>query len=318
MSAPDALRSLLGCSTAMQHVRDQIQRFARSPVPILILGETGTGKELCAEAISSLSGRSPFVPVNCATFPEGLAESELFGHERGAFTGAIRMHSGVVALANGGVLFLDELGELPAPMQAKLLRTLESGEYRPLGSTKSLRSDFRILAATSGDLELVIAGGRLRPDLLHRLGAVRIALPALRKRLEDIPILATEFLRRYLERSVVGPTRVGDDACAALMQHDWPGNVRQLRNVVEGAAAVAGDENEIRLPHVLEFVAPGVQAGGNGGVPSLAQARRTAEQRAILDALGHAGGNRERAAKLLRISQATLYRKLGEGAPKSA
>ena len=304
----------------MQHVRDQIQRFARSPVPILILGETGTGKELCAEAIASLSGRTPFVPVSCATFPEGLAESELFGHERGAFTGAIRAHTGLVALANNGVLFLDELGELPASLQAKLLRTLESGEYRPLGSTKSLRSDFRILAATSGDIEQAVSGGRLRADLLHRLGAVRISLPALRQRLEDIPILAEAFLGSYLRRSLSGPTRVGADACAVLMQHDWPGNVRQLRNVVEGAAAVAVAEAVIHLAHVVQFVAPGMQQPApTDGVPTLAQARKAAEQRAILEALGRVGGNRERAARLLRISQATLYRKLGEWPqPKSA
>jgi transcriptional regulator with PAS, ATPase and Fis domain len=312
MPVVDALQCLVGSSVVMQQVREQIERFARSPVPILILGETGTGKELCAAAIAQRSGRQPFVPVNCATFPDGLAESEMFGHERGAFTGAVRSHTGVVALADGGVLFLDELGELPPAMQAKLLRTLESGEYRPVGSNKSLHSRFRILAATSGDMEQVIRSGKLRPDLLHRLGAVRIALPPLRKRLEDIPVLAVYFLHLYLQRSDRGPHRITAEACSALMQHDWPGNVRQLRNVVEGAAAVAGAEEEIRLPHVLQFVAPPVEPLDDG-IPSLAQARRSAEQRAILNALGHVGGNRERAAKLLRISQATLYRKLGEG-----
>jgi len=312
MSGLDALAALIGSSAVMQRVREQIERFARSPVPILILGETGTGKELCAAAIAQLSGRRPFVPVNCATFPDGLAESELFGHERGAFTGAIRTHTGVVALADGGVLFLDELGELPFAMQAKLLRTLESGEYRPVGSNKTQHAQFRILAATSGDSEQVILTGRLRPDLLHRLGAVRIALPPLRQRLEDIPLLAIRFLYLYLERSERGPHRIASEACAALMQHEWPGNVRQLRNVVEGAAAVAGTEDEIRLPHVLQFVSP-VSPAPEDRVTSLAQARRSAEQRAILSALGQVGGNRERAAKLLRISQATLYRKLGEG-----
>ena len=317
MSGLDSLDALIGSSAVMQQVRTQIERFARSPVPILILGETGTGKELCAAAIAQLSGRHPFVPVNCATFPDGLAESELFGHERGAFTGAVRVHIGVVALADGGVLFLDELGELPPAMQAKLLRTLESGEYRPVGSNKSMHSHFRILAATSGDLQQVIAGGKLRPDLLHRLGAVRIALPPLRQRLEDIPQLATRFLHLYLERAERGPHRITPEACAALMQHDWPGNVRQLRNIVEGAAAVAGGEDEVGLPHVLQFVGPRM-APREDGVPSLAQARRSAEQRAILNALGQVGGNRERAAKLLRISQATLYRKLGARAQRSA
>jgi sigma-54-specific transcriptional regulator len=318
MPGLDALNALVGSSPIMQHVREQIEQFARSPVPILIVGETGTGKELCAAAIAALSGRQPFVPVNCATVPDGLAESELFGHERGAFTGAVRAHTGVVALADGGVLFLDELGELPVAMQAKLLRTLESGEYRPVGSNKSVYSRFRILAATSGDLENVIATGKLRPDLLHRLGAVRITLPPLRRRLDDIPVLAAQFLRSYLSRSDGGPSEITAEACVALMQHDWPGNVRQLRNVVEGAAAVAGNDGMIRLPHVLQFVGPLVSATPEQGVPSLAQARRSAEQRAILHALGFAGGNRERAAKLLRISQATLYRKLGEREQQSA
>jgi DNA-binding NtrC family response regulator len=314
MSMPDALHKLLGQSAAMQRARIQVQQIARSPVPVLILGETGTGKELCAEAIAVLSGRMPFVPVNCAAFPDGLAESELFGHERGAFTGAVRSHVGVIAQANGGVLFLDELAELPSAVQAKLLRTLESGEYRPLGSTKTLHSQFRILAATSGDLDGVIASGRLRVDLLHRLGAARVFLPPLRERLEDIPLLACEFLRRYLERSCDGgPARIAPEACAVLMQHDWPGNLRQLRNVVEAAAATAGVEEEIKILHVVPFLATG---GDNGAttesVATLAQVRKKAEQRAILDALGRTGGNRERAASLLRISAATLYRKLGQ------
>jgi transcriptional regulator with PAS, ATPase and Fis domain len=318
MSGHDALAALKGVSAAMEQVRTQIQRLARSPVPILIQGETGTGKELCAGAVAQLSGRMPFVPINCAAFPESLAESELFGHERGAFTGAVRAHTGVVALANGGVLFLDELGELPPHMQAKLLRTLESGEYRPVGSNRSLRSQFRILAATSGDLERVIAEGRLRADLLHRLGAVRISMPPLRRRRDDIPLLACEFLHRYLERSEGGPVRIDADAYAILVAFDWPGNVRQLRNVVEGAAAMAGLDDTIRRAHVLQFVVPPSPDGNSHSVPSLAQARRSAEQQAIVDALSRVGGNRERAAKLLRVSPATLYRRLGERQHESA
>ena len=317
MPGHDTLGALIGFSAAMDQVREQIRCLARSPVPILILGETGTGKELCAEAIADLSGRTPFVPVNCAAFPEGLAESELFGHERGAFTGAVRAHTGVIARAHGGVLFLDELGELPSHMQAKLLRTLESGEYRPVGSSHSLRSQFRILAATSGDLAHVIASGRLRPDLLHRLGAVRISMPPLRRRVEDIPLLAVEFLRRYLQRSETGPIHLAKDACRMLMEHDWPGNVRQLRNVVEGAAAMAGDDDTIRCSHVLQFVTTSPTEPAST-LPTLAQARKSAERRAILEALSHADGNRERAAKLLHISPATLYRKLGERAQRSA
>jgi len=259
------------------------------------------------------SGRTPFVPVNCAAFPESLAESELFGHERGAFTGAIRSHPGVIALADGGVLFLDELAELPAPVQAKLLRTLESGEYRPVGSTKTLRSDFRILAATSGDLDRAIASGRLRADLVHRLGAIRLSLPPLRQRLEDIPLLSEDFLSRYLEKCPRGPVRVTPEACAVLMQHDWPGNLRELRNVIEAAAAVAGSDAMIGMLHVLQILPPSGDRTAAPVFPSLAEVRMDAERRAILEALRRVEGNRERAAKLLHISEATLYRKLGNG-----
>ena len=305
---------LLGGSAVMRQLRDQIRRVARSPVPVLILGETGTGKELCAEAIGLLSGRTPFVSVNCAAFAEGLIESELFGHERGAFTGAIRNHTGVIARSNGGVLFLDELAELPSHLQAKLLRALESGEYRPLGSSGTFRSTFRILAATSGDFD-----GLLRADLLYRLGAIRLALPPLRNRIEDVPVLAETFLRRYLERAMAGPARIAPEATAFLMQQPWPGNVRQLRNVVEAAAAMAGADEAIGLLHVVEVVAPGACGSVSGsGLPTLAEVRCRAERDAILAALTRAQGNRARAAKLLRISEATLYRKLGNRAALSA
>ena len=313
VSAPEALQKLIGQTGAMRQVRDQIQRIARSPVPVLIVGETGTGKELCAEAIAALSGRRPFVPVNCAALPESLVESELFGHERGAFTGAVRAHAGVIAAVDGGTLFLDELAEVPSAVQAKLLRTLESGEYRPVGSTKTFRSQFRILAATSGDLDRIISAGHLRADLFHRLGAVRVRLPSLRERLEDIPRLAEEFLRRYLERCDSGPARILPEACTVLMQQAWPGNIRQLRNVVEAAAAVAGSEPVIDMLHVVEVLASTAKdASPPDTMPSLSETRRRAEGQAILDALRLTGGNRERAAKLLRISEATLYRKLSK------
>jgi len=316
VSASEALRKLIGQSGAMQQVRGQIQRIARSPVPVLIVGETGTGKELCAEAMSLLSGRTPFIAVNCAALPESLVESELFGHERGAFTGAVQARAGMIAAADGGTLFLDELAEVPTTVQAKLLRTLESGEYRPLGSTKTLTSRFRILAATSGDLERIISAGHLRVDLFHRLGAVRVRLPPLRERLEDIPVLAAEFLRRYLERCDCGPANVSPEASTVLMQQDWPGNVRQLRNVVEAAAAVAGLDPVVGMLHVVEVLASSRSEAPPVDIfPSLAEARTRAEEHAIIDALQRTAGNRERAAKLLRISEATLYRKLGRRPP---
>lgn len=303
----------------MEHVRDQIRRLAGTPIPILILGETGTGKELVAEAIAALSGRSPFIPVNCAAFPESLIESELFGADRGAFTGAVRSRLGLVGAANGGILFVDELADIPVSVQAKLLRTLESGEYRRLGSPDTLRSEFRILAATNADIDTALAEHRLRADLLHRVGAARVWLAPLRKRVEDIPLLAEEFLRRYLAKCHAGPWRISPQACTVLMQHDWPGNVRQLRHNVEASAAMAGSYDVIGVQHVAECLATmAPDSAEQNEVLSLAEARRQAERRALLGALRQANGNREVAARLLRISQATLYRKLGKPAPSKS
>jgi two-component system response regulator AtoC len=266
---------------------------------------------LCAQAIFEISGRAPFLPVNCAAIPEALAESELFGHEHGAFTGAVSTRIGVVEQADGGTLFLDELAELPCPIQAKLLRTLESGEYRRLGGRDVRYSSFRIIAATSGDLAGAIAAGRLREDLLHRVSAVRIRLPPLRERLEDLPALAQALLRRYRERAESGPRRLASGACAMLMGHCWPGNIRELRNVVEASAAASGTADEVDAAAVRECLA---MMGAASDAPeedlSLAQVRHAAEGQAILEALARVGGNRLRAARSLGISQATLYRRL--------
>lgn len=295
----------------MGHLRERIKLIAPSPAHVLILGETGTGKELVATALAALSGCRPLVPVNCPAIPESMAESELFGHELGAFTGAVRKHTGFVERANGGILFLDELAELALAMQAKLLRTLESGEYQRVGGEQTLHSYFRAFAATSGDPGAMTAEGRLRADLIYRLDALRLLVPPLRERLDDIPDLAPAFLRRYREKAKGGPSRIEPEACMLLMQHDWPGNLRQLRNAVEASAALAGTETVIRMPHVLESLYP----NGNGQAPTgdeltLAQARRRAEWRAILAALQRVGGNREQAARSLKISPATLYRKI--------
>jgi DNA-binding NtrC family response regulator len=296
----------------MEQVREQIRRLAASRVAVLILGETGSGKELAAEAIALLSGCQPFVPVNCAAIADSLVESELFGHERGAFTGAIQSRVGLVEEANGGTLFLDELAEIPIPVQAKLLRTLDSGEYRRVGSNVTRQSDFRILAATSGDVDGSIAAGRLREDLMHRVGAARIWMPALHQRLTDIPLLAEGFLCRYRERCHSGPLRITQEACALLMQQEWPGNVRQLRNVVEVAAAWARTDSEIGVQHVLEVISQATNGKSRARpIRTLAEARDQSERQAILEALHAARGNRQGAAKLLGISEATLYRKLG-------
>ena len=297
----------------MERVRERIERFAASPVPILILGETGTGKDLCAHLIYEKTGRGPFVAVNCAAIPETLIDSELFGHEKGAFTGAVRDRAGLVALADGGTLFLDELGELSLPTQAKLLRAIETGEYRPVGSERVLRSRFRVIAAARPDLDRLVESQRFRADLLHRLGSVRIVMPPLRERMEDIPALAGTFLRGYRERNEgTGPTELSDEALRLLQGATWPGNVRQLRNVMEAAAASAGSDAPVEASDVAEFlplwtVNPPAMASD---FPTLAERLRWTEERALLEALDRARGSRKEATRLLGISEAGFYRKL--------
>lgn len=301
---------MIGRSPAMRAVYDRIERFAALPIPVLVLGETGTGKEMVAQAIRQISGSSRrYVPVNCAAIAKNLFESELFGHEAGAFTGATRRHAGILAQADGGILFLDEIGELPLSTQAKLLRVLESGEYRPVGGDQTRRASFRLIAATNQDLSLLVEQDRFRLDLLHRLGAARIVVPPLRERAEDIQPMAEAFLRRIRESRGWGPAWLTPDAVALLHAAEWGGNVRELRNVVEAVAAVAPD-GCIDAHHIQEFLpasAPG-QAGGT--LPTLAEALRMAEMSAIQEALKRAGGNRDRAAALLGVSVATLYRRL--------
>ncbi|HEX2190788.1 MAG TPA: sigma 54-interacting transcriptional regulator [Longimicrobiaceae bacterium] len=301
---------MIGRSPAMRAVYERIERFSALPIPVLVLGETGTGKEMVAQAIRELSGADRrYVPVNCAAIAKDLFESELFGHEPGAFTGAIRRHAGILAQADGGILFLDEVGELPLATQAKLLRVLESGEYRPVGGEQARRASFRLVAATNQDLALRVEQGTFRLDLLHRLGAARIVVPPLRERAEDVPAMAEEFLRRIREARGWGPAWFSPEAAALLRGAGWGGNVRELRNVVEAAAAVA-PAGCIEADHLREFL-PG--AGGPaapGALPTLAEILRTAERSAIQEALRRAEGNRDRAAALLGVSVATLYRRL--------
>lgn len=300
-------------SRRMREVQDEVRRFAGSPVPILILGETGTGKEVCAHAIWELSGSDrPFVALNCAALPVELMESELFGHARGAFTGAVQAREGLMARANGGVLFLDELAEMSLPVQAKLLRAIESGEFRPVGSDRERRSELRLLGASSAKIDHLVRQGRFRPELLHRLGAVRIRLPPLRERLEDLALLTQEFLLRFRERTrVESPVRISDETLGLLSGARWPGNVRQLRNVVEAAAALAGEALLLEEAHVAPFLPVGEpELAAGGRLPTLPEAVRRAETRVVLEALRRTDGNRREAARLLGVGEATLYRKL--------
>jgi DNA-binding NtrC family response regulator len=310
------LPEFVGESLAMRRIQERIERFAPSPVPILILGETGTGKDRCAHAIWERSGREgPWVAVNCAAIPESLIDSELFGHEQGAFTGALRSRAGLVAQADGGILFLDELGELSLPTQAKLLRSIETGEYRPVGSDRVSHSTFRVIAAARPDLDQLVVRQRFRADLLHRLGSVRIHMPPLRERIDDIPRLARAFMAAYRSRNQGrGPQELSDDAVRLLQGGVWPGNVRQLRNVVEAAAASAGDRLVIEAMDVAEFLPlwTVTDPRPSGDFAPLAERLRWAEEQSILEALDAAEGSRVGAARLLGISEATLYRKLAQ------
>lgn len=313
----DRFHRLIGSSQAMQAVYERIERFARSSVPILITGETGSGKELVAHAVWEETGTTtPFVAMNCAAIPDNLVDSELFGHERGAFTGALRGRAGMVARASGGILFLDEIAEMLAGTQAKLLRTLETGEYRPVGSDQTRRAQFRLLAASHANLDQLVARRRFRADLFHRLGAVRIEVPPLRERLEDVPLLVRHFLSEFREKNQgAGPTDAEEEALSHLRRSRWPGNVRQLRNVVEAAAAsaAAAGAPRLRMVHLLEFVGTAsVDLSPEHQPTSLDDGVKRAEARLILQALRRTGGNRKEAAALLRVSETTLHRKLND------
>src|SRR5579864_4647222 len=310
--------SLIGASEVMQAVYRTILRVAGKRHPVLILGESGTGKELVARAIHAYSPwhDKPFVPIDCGALPPTLIESELFGHVRGAFTGADQSRQGLLAAAQGGTLFLDEIAELPVGLQAKLLRALQEREFKAIGSNTPTRLEARILAATNQDLEPAIQQGTFRTDLYYRLNVVAIKIPPLRERRGDIPALANRFIDRH--RGDDSPIQgISYDALTRLMAHGWPGNVRELENCIQHALAMgASPEIEVSdLPANLANVASTATAAGKspaGGsdadVPSLEQL----ERRAILRALEETGGDRLRAAKLLGIGKTTIYRKLKE------
>ena len=297
------LPGFIGASRAMRELFALVRRAAPSHLPILITGESGTGKELVARAVHHLSGRGTFVAVNCAAFPENLLESELFGHERGAFTGADREKPGLFETADGGTLFLDEIGELPSALQPKLLRALEQGEIRRVGATTERAVDVRVVAATNRSLDDEVAAGRFRDDLLWRLNVLPVHVPALRERPADIPLLAEHFLRaRPIE----------SDAMALLTAYPWPGNVRELRNAIERATTL-GAADAVRA----EDLPPRIHAAGRSAAVIADASRRQIplrdlEREYILEVLRHVGGNKSRAAEILGLDRKTLYRKLEE------
>ncbi|RKY66051.1 MAG: hypothetical protein DRQ08_04065 [Candidatus Latescibacterota bacterium] len=293
-----------GRSPAMRKVLELIDKVAPTDATVLVLGESGTGKELVARRIHHLSPRrdKPLVAVHCATFPENLLESELFGYERGAFTGANRRKVGHFEYADGGTIFLDEVGELPASVQAKLLRFLQERQFTRLGGVEPVRVDVRVIAATNRDLEREVREGRFREDLFYRLNVFPIELPPLRERREDIPLLVEHFLRqRNRPPDVVSP-----EAMEALLAYDWPGNVRELENVIERALILAG-EGRI-TPDLLPFGRP--KAGAKVELPDEGVNLEEVERELITQALEKAGWNKAKAAKLLGITRRRLYSRM--------
>ena len=323
----EAEQELLGNSPAMQELRQLIRKVARTQATVLIQGESGTGKELVARAIYRESPRAhgPFIKVNCAAIPENLIESEFFGHEKGAFTGAINKREGRFELAHGGTILLDEISEISPSVQAKLLRVLQEREFERVGGTRTIKVDVRVIATTNRNLEQSVERKEFRQDLFFRLNVVPIHLPPLRERRSDIVPLAEEFMRRFSRKHGVHIKGFSDAALAALQAHDWPGNVRELQNVVERAVILCGDDGLLEPAHLglstpvqlrsetrSANPSPAVPAppgpAADGHFPTLAEL----ERQHILAALQFCKGNRTHAARVLGISIRTLRNKLHE------
>ena len=302
---------LIGRSGGFQRVLEVAQRAAPTELTVLIEGASGTGKELLARAIHRRSGRKdgPFIAVNCAAIPEGLLESELFGHERGAFTGAVRSKPGRFELARGGTLFLDEIGDMPLAMQAKILRALQEREFERVGGVRPIEVDVRVIAATHQNLDQLVAEGKFRSDLFYRLQGVRLSLPPLRERIDDLPQLINNFLDTAKQRLGRATATVSTEALRCLWAYPWPGNIRELQHVMEGALLLS---DGVILPQHLP---PAIQERGadatRGPGPDLAwsldEEVESLERRMILESLRRANGVQAKAAKLLGISERSLW-----------
>ena len=310
-----ARAQVIGSSPAWRKVCEMVEQIAPSRATVLIVGESGTGKELIAGLIHQLSPRSdrPFVTLNAAALPATLLEAELFGHEKGAFTGAQQRKPGRFELADGGTLFLDEIGDMPPEVQIKILRVLQDGTFERLGSTRTLQVDVRVVAATNKDLMQEVEAGRFRLDLYYRLNVISLRLPALRERREDIPLLVAHFLRKYAAQNNKQVSGIQQQALQFLQLADWPGNVRELENVIERAVVLAKEPiisiSELPANFQEKELAP--MPNDHFALPSNATLADI-EREAIAQALQHSGGNRQATARSLNIGLATLYRKLKE------
>jgi DNA-binding NtrC family response regulator len=305
-------REIVGQSAMLRRVLDVATQAAPSSATVLILGESGTGKELLARYLHGKSARAqgPFVAVNCAAIPESILEAELFGHERGAFTGAVGRREGRFARAKGGTLFLDEIGELSPAVQVKILRVLQEGEYEPIGGN-TVQSDARIIAATNRDLAAEVEAGRFREDLFYRLNVIALTAPPLRSRREDVPLLVDHFLGVYCKKNGRARLTVPREVLARLMDYGWPGNVRELENVIERAAVLCrGDV--LRLEDLPDSVAQATAPAPDALSFPIGTPLDEVEMRMIRETLKHTQGDKPLAAQLLRISARTIYRKLGE------
>jgi DNA-binding NtrC family response regulator len=308
---------IIGKSEAMRRVVATARQVAASDIPVLIMGESGTGKELIARAIHNHSNRRKgrLVPLNCAGLAESILEDELFGHVKGSFTGAQTNREGRFEHADGGTLFMDEIGDMPATMQAKLLRVLENGELVRLGSNEPVRVDVRLISATNRDLDEMVAEKQFREDLYFRIKGVTIQIAPLRERREDIPLLVHFFLKQASEKYGKKIVGLKPQTLAALMGYAWPGNVRQLRNVVENMVVMTSDQEEIDVTSLPVEVSPaaGGVAGATAGMDNLVgMSLQQAEIELIRNTLKMTNDNREQAAKILGIGERTLYRKIRE------
>ncbi|HSO22111.1 MAG TPA: sigma-54 dependent transcriptional regulator [Chondromyces sp.] len=310
------LRNIVGSSAAMRKVYDQVEKVLESEITVFIAGESGTGKELVAKAIhyASLRSDGPFIDVNCAAIPEGLQESELFGHEKGAFTGAVATHPGKFEQASKGTIFLDEIGEMSPSAQARLLRVLQERVLQRVGGTETIALDVRVISASNRDLANMVAEGAFRQDLFYRLVVFPIALPPLRDRREDIPLLVEHFLEKHARDAGKRVTRVESRAMEALMEHGWPGNVRELENVIHRTLLVSAG-----LELTLDDLPPAIAAGADPAAPeasptpvaaAASKSLEDLEREAIVRAMETNRGNLSDVARELGIGRSTLYRKL--------